>query len=362
MDTGNVDANVDANSDAPGNAKNKAVSNTEKVCRSIKDNSALTAPYILMNVLATIVASYGLFENSAAVVIGAMVIATLLGPITGIALALVSGDSTLLVTSILAETCGAAGVLTVALCIGLIHRELPLTNQILSRTSPNIMDLMIALGGGAAGAYATISPRLSVGLVGVAIATALVPPLACCSICLARGELKYALGAFLLFVANMVGIQFASSVVMLLHGYHKTGRVPQNRRSFAVRNGVSFCLLTALTIALGYAFTQSVRKEAFEANTRIALRKALHAFPGVYLADLRFESAAGKEVVTAVLRTPYSFSPERVALLESKLAAPTGSALSLHIRSVITKESTKEGYVQQMPPIERSDDSDNVSQ
>ena len=71
--------------------------------------------------------------------------------------------------------------------LGVIHRNIELTGEIYSRTAPNLMDLMIALGGGAAGAYAMISTRLSVAFVGVAIATALVPPLSASALCLARG-------------------------------------------------------------------------------------------------------------------------------------------------------------------------------
>ena len=202
----------------------------QEICKSIRENAAFTVPYVTMNALATVVACYGLFQNSTAVVIGAMIIAMLLGPISGIALALISGDNALLRKALLAEIGGAFVVLAVAFCIGKIHQHLPLTNEILARTAPNILDLMIALAGGAAGAYATVSPRLSVGLVGVAIATALVPPLATCSICLARGDTRLAFGGFLLFFANLVAIQSASTVVMFLHGYHKLGKKALGRR------------------------------------------------------------------------------------------------------------------------------------
>jgi uncharacterized hydrophobic protein (TIGR00271 family) len=141
----------------------------EAIGQSIRENALFTAPYVTMNALATVVACYGLLQDSTAVVIGAMIIAMLLGPISGIALGLVSGDNALLRRALLSEVGGVLVVLGIAFCIGKIHRDLPLTNEILARTSPNILDLMIALAGGAAGAYETISPRLSVGLVGVAI-------------------------------------------------------------------------------------------------------------------------------------------------------------------------------------------------
>ncbi len=334
----------------------------DAVCSSIRENAMLSVPYITMNALATVVACYGLLQNSTAVVIGAMIIAMLLGPISGIALALVGGDNTLLRKALLAETGGVCVVLGVAFFIGKLHQDMPLTDEVLARTSPNILDLMIALAGGAAGAYATISPRLSVGLVGVAIATALVPPLSTCSICLARGETRLAFGGFLLFFANLVAIQFASSVVMFLHGYHKMGDHPQGRRFLASRNAASFGLLVVLASILGYDFSQSIDKQSFETTTRRSLEQDLVAYSGVHLADLRFQMVGRKEVITAVLRTPYSFSPERVAELESKLPIRDKMTSELHIRSVITKETTRSGYLHELPQTPSTDDTDKIGQ
>ena len=234
----------------------------EAICRSIEQNAAFSVPYVVMNTLATIVACYGLLQNSTAVVIGAMIIAMLLGPISGIALALVRGNHVLLRRALLTEIGGMLLVLGVAYIIGLAHREIPLTQEIIARTTPNILDLMIALAGGAAGAYATISPRVSAGLVGVAIATALVPPLSTCSICLARGELRLAAGGFLLFFANLVAIQFASSVVMALHGYHHVGSHKPGNGMLLRRQAISLALLIGLAGVLSYDFSQSVGKTA----------------------------------------------------------------------------------------------------
>ena len=332
----------------------------EAVCNSIRHNAAFTVPYVAMNALATLVACYGLLQNSTAVVIGAMIIAMLLGPISGMALALVGGDHSLFRRALSAEVGGALVVLGVAFIIGTIHRGLPLTGEILARTSPNILDLMIALAGGAAGAYATVSPRLSVGLVGVAIATALVPPLSVCSICLARGETRLAFGGFLLFLANLVAIQFASSVVMFLHGYHKIATDPVNPGLFVRRHAPSFTLLVGLAGILGYNFSQSIAKEQHEARARAHLETALKSYPGVHLADLRFQQVDKKEIVTAVLRTPYSFSPERVAGLEATLSPGGKAPIELHIRSVITKETTRSGYLHELPQTADASDADTA--
>lgn len=145
-----------------------------------------------MNGLATVVACYGLFENSPAVVIGAMIIAMLLGPIAGGSMGLVDRNSALVRKALATLLGGFLVVYVIAFLLGIIHRDIPLTDEIYSRTTPNLMDLLIALGGGAADAYSMISPRLSVAFVGVAIAAALVPPLSSSAICLARGEYEFA--------------------------------------------------------------------------------------------------------------------------------------------------------------------------
>ena len=103
-----------------------------------------------MNALATVIASYGLLPNSPAVVIGAMVVAMLLGPISGVALGLNEGDETLL-DSALRSLIGG-----IVIVIGFIHRDVPLTDEILSRTDARLFDLIIALAGGAAGAVAVL--------------------------------------------------------------------------------------------------------------------------------------------------------------------------------------------------------------
>lgn len=159
---------------------------------SIRESSRPSATFWLMNALATIIACYGLLSNSAAVVIGAMVVAMLLGPIAGVALGITDKDRKLLRGALWCLVGGIAWILFVAISIGAIHRNAPLTTEIISRTSPTLFDLMIALAGGAAGGIAIVSPRVGTAIVGVAIATALVPPLAATGLLFARGDFDLA--------------------------------------------------------------------------------------------------------------------------------------------------------------------------
>ena len=311
---------------------------------NIDSNSEFDAAYIIMNGLAAVVACYGLFENSPAVVIGAMIIAMLLGPIAGVSLGLVDKNSALVRKALPTLVGGFLVVYGTAFLLGMIHREFPLTDEIYARTAPNLMDLMIALGGGAAGAYSMISPRLSVAFVGVAIATALVPPLSSSAICLARGDYALALGAFLLAFTNIVGIQVAGSVVMWLGGYRGS---PQTAQFSALkRNLLSVVVLCALTVFLGGQLSKLVSKHQYEASVRKILTSAARSHSGAYLVEVRIQEESKQTVVVAVYRTPSPFTPEEVAALEPQLPRrPGAGALELRIRSVPISVASKSGYL-----------------
>jgi len=311
---------------------------------NIVANSQFDVAYVVMNGLATLIACYGLFSNSPAVVIGAMIIAMLLGPISGVALGLVDEDNALLRKALGTLAGGIAVVYITALVLGLVHRGIPLTAEIYARTSPNLMDLMIGLGGGAAGAYAMTSPRLSVAFVGVAIATALVPPFASSAICLARGEFGLAFGAFLLALTNIVAIQVASSLVMWLGGFR--GAPQSIHVSEIKRNLLSVVLLGALAIFLAVQFRRVIQSEVYEATVRTALNAATTAHAGAYLADVRVQKSGDRALVVAVYRTPTPFTPADVAALESKIPKMPGTIeLELRIRSVPVTVASRSGYV-----------------
>ncbi len=293
----------------------------QEVRQSIRDNAALSGAYLLMNALATIVASYGLLANSTAVVIGAMVIAMLLGPITGIALALVDGDPRLLRKAWLAELSGVAVVLILSFLIGALSREIPLGKEIMARTSPNILDLIIALAGGAAGAYATTSPRINGGLIGVAIATALVPPLASGGILLARGEIQLAFGGLLLFFANFVAIQISSSLVLWLRGYHQLTYRVAGRSNLLAGNLVSLGLLIVLAVALGLNFTQSLARQNLETEVRAAVKAELTRWPDAQLVELTFTEAGAGLDLDITARTSRQPTYQEVVALQTAIAA-----------------------------------------
>jgi uncharacterized hydrophobic protein (TIGR00271 family) len=317
----------------------------QAIRESIRQGAAFNRAYLLMNVLAATIASYGLLANSPAVVIGAMIVAMLLQPIAGVSLALVDSDIKFLFKSFSTLLAGAIGVVVTAFIIGTIHKDIPITNEIMARTAPNLLDLMIALAGGAAGAYATVSPRLSIAFVGVAIATALVPPLSSASILFAHGEVGLALGALVLAFTNMVAIQFAFSVVLWFTGFRRvTSTSGLSLFTFAERNIVSITVLLVLAGVLTSSLHRVVARHLYETTTRFTLQQKINASAGSYLVEVRFETVPGTTIVRAVVRGPNSPSAAQVAAMEAQLPSPPdGTIVELRVRFVQTTIINRNG-------------------
>ncbi|MFZ0832571.1 MAG: DUF389 domain-containing protein [Mycobacterium sp.] len=189
-------------------------------------SGAATWRFAILMFLSSLVAAIGLLQNSAAVVIGAMMIAPLMAPIMGIAACLIMGWGRRLLLGLVLVSMSVAGAVAVgwvfATLLAATGTELPA--QVVERSSPDIRDLLVALGAGAAGAYATVHKKISGALPGVAVAVAVVPPLAAAGVLLGYGQPQLARGAVLLFLTNLVGIVLMAAVVFLL-----TGLVPRHR-------------------------------------------------------------------------------------------------------------------------------------
>lgn len=292
-----------------------------KVRVTIEANALPSKMYFLMNALSAIIASYGLVANSAAVVIGAMLVAMMLGPITGVALAIIDYRMPLLRKSLFTVGAGGALVILIGFVVGLLHHGQPLSNEILSRTQPTSMDLMIALAGGTAGAYAMISPHLSVAVVGVAVATALVPPLAASGILLANGELSLGLGAFLLAVTNIIAIQFTNAMVLWFSGFRRL--VDDDYKSstyltFFRRNAVTLIMLVVLGIYLSFNLNSIAKQQKFETNVQAIINDHF-VDKGNVLTNTQFEKHEDYQTIRAVVRGETDPSPYDVQQIEAAI-------------------------------------------
>ena len=176
----------------------------------------------VMLILSVAIATYGIMQDSTAVVIGAMLIAPLMTPILGGAASIVNVWSVRLTSSLALVAAGVTAAIGISFVIGQwLPSIVPLAanSQVLSRVSPNMIDMMIALAAGAAGAYANVDKRVSSSIAGVAIAVALVPPLGVVGLTLGAGAFADSFGAFLLFLTNFVSIILSASIVFVLTGF-----------------------------------------------------------------------------------------------------------------------------------------------
>jgi uncharacterized hydrophobic protein (TIGR00271 family) len=310
---------------------------------SVASNAALNGSYLSMNLAAALIAGFGLMENSPAVIIGAMLIAMLYGPIVGIALGLAEANLHLLRRALLAEVVGAVLVLAAGLLIGGSTRDLTIGSEILGRTSPSLVDLLIALVGGMAGGFTFASTGLSGVMVGVAIATALVPPLTTCGILLARHLPAPAAGAFLLFLANFTAIALGAMIVFLLAG-HRPAAADKAKKVLAPRL-VCLALVLLLAFHLNGTLRRTSAQSIMQSNIRKALALEVAKIPGARLVEVALVQRDGKITAWAVARTPEPISPEQVARLNDLASNVARRDISLIMRSVITAETTRYGNV-----------------
>ncbi len=339
-------------------AKSTATNPRDAIRDSIHESSRPNRTFWLMNGLATIIACYGLLSNSAAVVIGAMVVAMLLGPIAGVALGLTDKDRALFRTALLSLLGGMVWILLVAIVIGFVHRDAPLTAEITSRTSPTLFDLMIALAGGAAGGIAMVSPSVGTAIVGVAIATALVPPLAATGLLVARGDLDMAWNAFVLTLTNVIAIQFSFSVVLWFNGFRKlTHYTGGGIVEFLRRDFVNVAILCMLAAVLGLRLHHVITTALFEAQVRNVLKKEAGQVSGAYVDTVRFERGRNGDVIRAVLRGPEAPSANQVAAMQTALpSSPNGGSVELRVRFVKVVIMTAHGPL----PLTHRGDADEV--
>ena len=196
-------------------------------------NRASTLRFLLMLTLSVTIAVMGLAADSAAVVIGAMLIAPLMTPILGLAGALVNGWRGRAAASSTLVALGVAASITLAFVISAWVPDLisfDANTQISSRVEPTFVDMLIALAAGAAGAFATVNVRLASSIAGVAIAVALVPPLGVVGVALENQRFEDASGALLLFMTNFVSIVLAAAGVFVLTGFAESANLRSRSR------------------------------------------------------------------------------------------------------------------------------------
>lgn len=187
-----------------------------ELVEKLETNSKFNFDFCALISLSTLIAAFGLWDDSTAVVIGAMLVAPLMTPIVGIGFALIQGNLDLIRKARWALLVGFANAFAIGVFVGsmmLLFSELRMTDEMSGRDSPELLDLFVALASGIAGAYAMSRKGLNGAIPGVAIAAALIPPIATSGMSLALGNFSHCLGSLLLFLTNVVFIVLGTAIV-----------------------------------------------------------------------------------------------------------------------------------------------------
>lgn len=222
--------------------------------------------FFIMLSLSTLIATNGLIADSAATVIGAMIIAPLMQPIGAMAYGLATTDRWLIGRAAITTIGGILCTVSIAYLTTLLVGVQTVGHEIVGRTAPTVLDLVVAIAAGAAAAIAATRRSIADAISGVAIAVALVPPLCVVGIGMALGESAIpnvglvldqgiALGALMLFLANLAGIIFSGALVYIVQGY---GRWTKALRGIVLSLAVIVGLMYPLWMALNELLTKQM--------------------------------------------------------------------------------------------------------
>lgn len=290
---------------------------TELLAESTPDLS-----YLVLIVGSCAIATFGLLSNSAAVIIGAMIIAPLMLPIRGLAFGALQGNVTLFRKGLMAVAIGTLLAVALAWCLGLLVGIPSYGSEVLSRSEPTLLDLGIAVAAGGISGYAKVQPKISGSLAGTAIAVALMPPICVIGLGLARVNWSLSLGATLLYLTNLLGIILSCMLTFLLTGYTSLNRA---RKPLIW----TLAFVGLLLIPLGISFAELVRQAQLESSLRRALLDRTITFQRVQLIASHTNWLTKPPQVRLSVRAKEAVTPKQVQLLEDFVAKQMGQPFTL---------------------------------
>lgn len=320
-----------------------------QVLRDIHEGSQPTAVYYVLLGISELIAGFALIIGSDATLIGANVVAPLMTPIFGVSLGLMRGDLGLLRRGLQAEFGGAA--FGVALCF--LLGSLPIMGEpsaaLLAQTRPTLIDLFVAALAGFAGGLAMIDERVSPALPGVAIATALNPPIAAIGLCLASGAYAGAWGAFVLFFANFLAILAVAAALFLIAGFvtrEEMGPLRGLARRFAAA-ALGLLLVTALLTNYLFVLVRNLRTQS---AIKLVLDEALSHEPNTALTSVEFTRGGDDGIdVLSTVSAPRVIAPGSVREIQDRLSAQLGEPVRLFVRSIVAKDVSATGSANLRP-------------
>ncbi len=314
------------------------------VSTAMRLNARESVDYHVLISLATAIAFLGLMQNSAAVIIGAMLVAPLMNPILAMAHGIVKGRLKMLREAATTTLNGVVIAVTIGVILTfvLLAMGYPLapTSEILARTQPNLLDLLIALASGAVAAYAISRSEVAGALPGVAIAAALVPPLAVVGYGLGTAQLDIAGGSMLLFLTNLAAIVFAAAIIFLLLGFRPPAQVGRDDQA---RFGMKIAIISLLIISIPLVLT--TRASGLQASRDATITTIMDSYwppSQAQVNDIEITNTRGNELTVQATIFDYAgvVTENSLATLQQSLSNSTGENVSL-ITQIINARQEK---------------------
>ena len=299
----------------------------------VQSNSAFDFDFIALLSLSTLIAGLGLLQNAAAVIIGAMLVAPLMTPLVGTGLALVQGNLRLIRSALRSVALGFVCAFALGAILGWVVSGSDVTDEMFARGSPGVLDLVIALLSGMAAAYASSRPHLSAALPGVAIAAALVPPVATAGLALSLGRTGVAAGAALLFGTNMVAIVLGSAACLWAVGFrasHQHGRLQRWVPTGLVLSLVLFGL-TIWALDPGVELSEDLRGEL----------RGLVQESAATVVGLELDDSDGRTVIRVVVESSGPLPPALAGRLRETASASLGRHVVLRLETRLVTEVSR---------------------
>ncbi|MFD0975346.1 DUF389 domain-containing protein [Salinimicrobium gaetbulicola] len=293
----------------------------QELFKVLRENARLTSAYMVMMILSTLIASFGLFADSSPVIIGAMILAPIISPIVSFSMGMVRYDISMLKTGFKTILIGTLVSLIFAGGVSLIIPLELITSEIEARLSPTLLDMGIAVASGIAAAYAHAKEGIAKSLAGVAIAVALVPPLTVAGIGIGWWDWQVFSGAFLLYLTNLAGIILFAGLTFLLLGF-----APFRRAKMGLVYTFIIVLLVAVPLSLSF---NRIMKEAKVTSTLEGTQ-----IEQVVLRDVKIRFGP-QMVVSVKLVGTESLDPQSIQIIKEKIEEKIGEPVILEVVSAI---------------------------
>jgi uncharacterized hydrophobic protein (TIGR00271 family) len=305
------------------------------VVQHVKEEGQISGRYIFMAVMSCAIATLGLLLSSPAVIIGAMLISPLMGPIMLMGFSLSILDVKAMRRAIFSMACGVLAAVTISFLIVKLSPLTEITPEIVARTRPNFFDLLVAIFSGLAGGYAVIQ-RKGETIVGVAIATALMPPLAVTGYGLAVGSMAVAGGSFFLFMTNLLAIALSVTVLSRIYSFG----AGHGSRSTLWQGALVISVFAALSVPLGLALRDIAYETAAINTVKSALLEPFSDHES-RISDVSVIFPKNNDIRVDATVLTHTRVPDAEKALIADLSSRLGRSVTVNLDQVLIDEDKK---------------------